>query len=77
MKTASVTSKGQITIPKELRQELGIRQGSRMEFMRVDDHLEMRVRSSPTDVPGTGFGMLKTRRKAVLADFDPAALPKR
>ena len=77
MKTASVTSKGQITIPKELRQELGIRQGSRMEFMRVDDHLEMRVWSSPKGVPGTGFGMLKTRRKAVLADFDPAALPKR
>jgi AbrB family looped-hinge helix DNA binding protein len=77
MKVASVSRKGQITIPKELRQELGIRQGSRMEFMRVGDHLEMRVRSSPTGVPGTGFGMLKTRRKTVPADFDPAALPKR
>jgi AbrB family looped-hinge helix DNA binding protein len=77
MEVTSVTSKGQVTIPKELRQQLGIRQGSRIEFMLVGDHVEMRVRSSPTGVPGTGFGMLKTRRKAVPADFDPAALLKR
>jgi AbrB family looped-hinge helix DNA binding protein len=77
MEITSVTSKGQVTIPKELRQQLGIRQGSRIEFMLVGDHVEMRVRSSPTGVPGTGFGMLKTRRKAVPADFDPAALLKR
>jgi AbrB family looped-hinge helix DNA binding protein len=77
MEVTSVTSKGQVTIPKELRQRLGIRQGSRIEFMLVGDHVEMRVRSSPTGVPGTGFGMLKTRRKAVPADFDPAALLKR
>jgi AbrB family looped-hinge helix DNA binding protein len=77
MKIATVSSKGQITIPKELRQEMGIRQGSRMEFMRVGDHLELRVWSSLMDLPGTGFGMLKTRRKTVPADFDPAALPKR
>ena len=77
MEVTSVTSKGQVTIPKELRQQLGIRQGSRIEFMLVGDHVEMRVRSSPTGVPGTGFGMLKTRRKAVPADFDPATLLKR
>jgi AbrB family looped-hinge helix DNA binding protein len=77
MKISSVSGKGQVTIPKELRQELGIRQGSRIEFTRVGDPIEMRVRSSPEGVPGTGFGMLKTRRKTVPADFDPAALLKR
>jgi AbrB family looped-hinge helix DNA binding protein len=77
MEVTSVTSKGQVTIPKELRQQLGIRQGSRIEFSLVGDHVEMRVRSSPTSVPGAGFGMLKTRRKAVPADFDPATLLKR
>lgn len=77
MEVTSVTSKGQVTIPKELRQKMGIRQGSRIEFVLVGDHVEMRVRSSPTGVPGTGFGMLKTQRKAVPADFDPAALLKR
>ena len=77
MDATSVTSKGQVTIPKELRQQLGIRQGSRIEFMLVGDHLEMRVKSSPAATPGSGFGMLKSRRAAVPADFDAAVLLKR
>ncbi len=78
MEVTSVTSKGQVTIPKALRQRLGIRQGSRIEFSLVGDHVEMRVRSSPSaDSTCSGFGMLKSRRAAVPADFDPAALLKR
>lgn len=77
METTSVTSKGQVTIPKEVRQQLGIRQGSRIEFSLVDDHVEMRVRSSPSSVGGSGFGMLKSRRAAVPADLDPATLIRR
>lgn len=78
MDITSVTSKGQVTIPKELRQQLGIRQGSRIEFSLVGDHVEMRVRSSPsTDRASSGFGMLKSRRAAVPADFDPATLLER
>ena len=77
MEVTSVTSKGQVTIPKEVRQVLGIRQGSRIEFALVGDHVEMRVKSSPTGVPDKGFGMLKSRRAAVPADFDPATLLKR
>ena len=77
MEATSVTSKGQVTIPKELRQRLGIRQGSRIEFLLMGDHVEMRVRSSPASESGSGFGMLKSRRKAVPADFDPATLLKR
>ncbi len=77
MDVTSVTSKGQVTIPKEVRQQLGIRQGSRIEFSLVGDHVEMRVKSSPAEVPSGGFGMLKSRRGAVPADFDPATLLKR
>lgn len=77
MEVTSVTSKGQVTIPKEVRQQLGIRQGSRIEFALVGDHVEMRVKSSPTGVPDSGYGMLKSRRSAVPADFDPATLLKR
>ena len=71
MEATSVTSKGRVTIPKEVRQQLGIRQGSRIEFSLVGDHVEMRVKSSP---PNSGFGMLKSRRAAVPADFDLAML---
>lgn len=76
MEVTSVTSKGQVTIPKELRQQLGIRQGSRIEFSLVGDHVEMRVRSSPAGEARSGFGMLKSRRAAVPADFDAALVLK-
>ena len=74
MEPTSVTSKGQITIPKTLRQRLGIRQGSKIEFCLAGDHLELRVQSSPVDVPASGFALLKSKRAAVPADFDPADL---
>jgi AbrB family looped-hinge helix DNA binding protein len=77
VQTTSVTSKGQVTIPKELRQRLGIRQGTRIEFALVGDHVEMRVKTTPLATPGSGFGMLKSRRKAVPVGFDPATLLKR
>lgn len=80
METTSVTSKGQVTIPKELRQQLGIRQGSRIQFLLVGGHAEIRVSTSPKDASAgleTGFGMLKSRRAAVPTDYDPAALLKR
>ena len=77
MAATSVTSKGQVTIPKELRQQLGIRQGSCIEFSLVGDPVEMRVRSSPSGETDSAFGMLESRRAAVPTDFDPATLLKR
>ncbi len=74
MRTTSVTSKGQVTIPKSVRQQLGILQGSRIEFSLVGDHVELRVRDSPAEVPAGGFGMLTSRKRTVPADFDPASL---
>lgn len=36
-----VTSEGQVTIPKAVRQRLGIRAGSRVRFSLVGDHAEL------------------------------------
>jgi AbrB family looped-hinge helix DNA binding protein len=77
METTSVTSKGQVTIPQRVRQQLGIRQGSRIEFLLVGDRVELRVASSPTGLADGGFGMLKSRRAALPAGLDPATLLKR
>ena len=77
MDICSVTSKGQVTIPKAVRQQLGIRQGSKVEFLLVDEHIEVRLKSSPVDMPTSGFGMLKSRRAPVPVDFDPAVLLRR
>ena len=76
MDITSVTSKGQVTIPREMRQRLGIRQGSRIAVRLVGDIVEMRVQSSPAKNVDGGFGMLKSRRAAIPADFDPATLSK-
>jgi len=43
MDSSSVTSKGQVTIPKEIRRELGIRQGSRIAFAVKNGKAELRV----------------------------------
>ncbi|WP_411280329.1 AbrB/MazE/SpoVT family DNA-binding domain-containing protein [Gemmatimonas sp.] len=36
MSTATVTSKGQITIPADVRRRLGLESGDRVEFVEVD-----------------------------------------
>ncbi len=77
MEFTSVTSKGQVTIPKDVRQQLGIRKGTRIEFQLVGDHVEMRVKTSPGDVAESGFGMLKSSLPAVPVDLDPARVIKR
>jgi AbrB family looped-hinge helix DNA binding protein len=37
MTTATITSKGQVTIPKDVRTRLGIRTGDRVEFVEIQD----------------------------------------
>ena len=37
MPTATVTTKGQVTIPKEVREHLGVETGDRLSFVVQDD----------------------------------------
>ena len=39
---AKVTSKGQITIPKEVREDLGLRTGDEVEFIRENGAVRLR-----------------------------------
>lgn len=74
MDLTTVTSKGQVTIPKAVRQRLGIRKGSRIEFKVVGDYVEMRLVRRVAKPSSSGFGMLKSSRSSVPTDFDPASL---
>lgn len=74
METTSVTSKGQVTIPLKIRQQLGIRKGSKISFSLEGNHIELRVEETPEPIVDSAFGMLKSKRKAVAADFDVASL---
>ena len=74
MDALSVTSKGQVTIPKHVRQKLGIRSGSRVSFRLVGDRAELVVMDAAVDVQSSGAGLLRHKRAAVPADFDVASL---
>jgi AbrB family looped-hinge helix DNA binding protein len=74
MEPTTVTSKGQVTIPKEIRQRLGIRKGTKVAFSMEDGRIELRLMTQPVTATSSGFGMLKSPRPAVPADFDPASL---
>lgn len=44
---ATLTSKGQITIPKEVRQKLSLQTGGHVSFVVVGDHAEFIPVSTP------------------------------
>lgn len=56
MSSAAITSKGQITIPKDVRDRLGLRKGDRVEFKIAKNNTAILVpRTTRTD---DVFGML-------------------
>jgi len=42
LKTVKITSKGQISIPKDLRKIGGFKDGSKLALLAFDDHIEIR-----------------------------------
>lgn len=43
MLRSKITRKGQITIPVEIRRELGLQEGDHVEFVRENGHIELVV----------------------------------
>ncbi len=71
MTTATVTSKGQITIPIEVRQALQVVVGDRVEFVQIEpgQFLFLVANRSVTDLKGM-FG--KGQRKVSIDDMNTA-----
>ena len=76
MESTTMTSKGQVTIPKAVRQQLGLQQGSRVAFVVEGDHAVLRPAVPDRALPASGFGMVKVSGPALPADFDVASLLK-
>ncbi len=51
MPVAKVTSKGQVTLPKKVREDMGISPGEEVEFQREEDGylLKKKAKRSPFD----------------------------
>lgn len=83
MAAATLTEKGQIVIPAEIRARYELTPGTQVEF--VDEggtiRLVIRRRIAPTD-PRAGYGLIKVepsapgRAKRKLSEFDAASLLK-
>ena len=74
MESSTVTSKGQVTTPTEIRRALGVRQGSKVAFAQKSGKVELRVVHRAPEAVVSGFGMLGARGKHLPADFDAASL---
>ncbi len=75
MSAFSITSKGQVTIPKEVRQRLGLRTGSKVRFRVVGDRAEIeRVGPPLAAAAQSAAGMLRHRAPPCPPDFDVAGL---
>lgn len=70
----TLTSKGQVTIPRDLRQHFGLKQGMAIAFEIEGDHIALRPARAPGQTQTSGLGLIQSRRKAVPVDFDVASL---
>ena len=62
MATATITSKGQITIPKELREKLGIRPGQVLDFSADDRGRLIATKASSRSALDELYGILKLKK---------------
>ena len=69
MSTTTLTSKGQVTVPKEIRDRLGLRPGHQLSFeIEADGRLVVRVKTVEL---GSLAGMLsRSGRKRTLRDIE-------
>jgi AbrB family looped-hinge helix DNA binding protein len=56
----TMTSRGRLTIPKEIRAQLGLRPGSRVEFVvRPDGQVALRVVGSQNSAERSSFALVR------------------
>ena len=64
---ATLTNKGQVTLPKELRERLGLTAGSRLDFS-IDDNGELRARLVATTALGLAGLLRRTGQPPVTVE---------
>ncbi|MHB1947832.1 MAG: AbrB/MazE/SpoVT family DNA-binding domain-containing protein [Gammaproteobacteria bacterium] len=69
MSLSALTSKGQVTIPAEIRKALQLRTGDKIGFLLEDGHV---ILFKKIDNIEAAFGICKPKRKASLKDIENA-----
>ncbi len=71
MTTATITSKGQITIPKDVRIRLGLGTGDRVEFVEIQDGI-FQIASATQDVQALKGIVPKPKKPVTIAEMNQA-----
>ena len=71
MTTAALTSKGQVTIPVEVRRRMGLSTGDRIEFVELDDG-GFAIRPAVNDVRSLKGLLRKPAKPVSVEDMDAA-----
>ena len=66
MKASTVTTKGQITIPQEIRHRLGVKPGDRVRFRELENGVVIERQDNRVEAP---FGAFKAKQGATLAQM--------
>ena len=74
METAKLSSKGQVVLPKAIRQALQVGVGSRLGFEMVGQQAMVSVLHKKTAKAGDGYGLLKNKGKKIPPDKEEAAM---
>ena len=71
MTTATITSKGQVTIPKDVRTRLGIGAGDRVEFVEIQDGV-FQIVAATRDVQTLKGIVPKPKKPVTIAEMNQA-----
>lgn len=69
MYTSALTSKGQVTIPNQIRQRLKLRPGDKVGFVVEDDHVVLVRKFNNIEA---AFGLCRAKRSVSLEDMEEA-----
>ncbi len=76
MRTVTITEKGQIVVPKEIRKINGFKNGEKLAILAFDDHLEIRPIKQVSAKMAAAFASEKTLSKDWLSKEDEKAWKK-
>jgi AbrB family looped-hinge helix DNA binding protein len=73
MSAATITSKGQITIPKDVRSRLGVSTGDRVEFVEIQKGV-FQIVAATQDVRSLKGIVAKPKKPVTIEDMDRAII---
>lgn len=69
MHSSTLTSKGQVTIPSDIRQQLNLHSGDKIGFAIEDDHVVLFLKQDNVEA---AFGLCRPKTSASLKDIKQA-----